>query len=56
MIPCRQAVPLFCQKSVDCLSAFFGSVYAGCFYVLLNPELPASRLQQILSILESDYV
>lgn len=56
IIPCRQAVPLFCQKSVDCLSAFFGSVYAGCFYVLLNPELPANRLQQIVSILESDYV
>lgn len=56
ILPCRTPVPIFCQKGVDCLSAFFGSVYAGCFYVLLNPELPANRLQHIVSILEADYI
>lgn len=56
IIPCRSPIPLFCQKGVECLSAFLGSVYAGCFYVLLNPELPVSRLNHILEILESQYV
>lgn len=49
-------VPVFMEKGIDCLSIFFGSVYAGCFYVLLNPQLPSLRLNQILNILESKYV
>lgn len=56
MIPCRSPIPFFCQKGVECISAFLGSVYAGCFYVLLNPELPVNRLNHILDILESKYV
>lgn len=49
-------IPVFMEKGIDCLSAFFGSVYAGCFYVLLNPQLPSNRLNQILSILQSQYI
>ena len=30
-----------------------GAVYAGCFYVLMDTKQPASRLQQILGILDS---
>lgn len=56
IISCRTAIPVFCQKSIECLSAFLGTVYAGCFYVLLNPELPINRLEHILDILESNYV
>ena len=41
-------VPIFMEKGIHCLSAFFGTVYAGCFYVLLNPQLPSLRLQQVL--------
>ena len=28
----NEAIPVFLPKSVDTLEAFFGSVYAGCFY------------------------
>lgn len=55
-IACRKPVPVFMEKGIDCLSVFLGSVYAGCFYILLNPELPSGRLQQILTVLEADYV
>ena len=33
-----------------------GAVYAGCFYVLMDTKQPASRLQQILGILDSDVI
>ncbi|MEG1886571.1 MAG: amino acid adenylation domain-containing protein [Oscillospiraceae bacterium] len=49
-------VPVFMEKGVDTLGAFFGIVYAGGFYVLINPELPQSRIEQILSVLEKDFV
>ena len=31
-------------------------VHAGCFYVLLDPKLPAERLRQILVTLEADLI
>lgn len=49
----RQPIPVFMEKGIDCLNVFFGSIYVGCFYVLLNPELPKTRLNQILDILEA---
>ena len=49
-------IPVFMEKGIDCLSVFFGSVYAGCFYVLLNPELPLQRHHQIIDILEADCI
>ena len=45
----RTPVPLLMDKSVDTLALFLGAAEAGCFYVLLNPELPAVRLNQILT-------
>ncbi|MEG1981060.1 MAG: amino acid adenylation domain-containing protein [Clostridia bacterium] len=52
----RTAIPVFMEKSIDTLSVFFGAVYAGCFYVLINPKLPKSRIEQILEVLETDFV
>ena len=43
----RSPVPVLMDKSAVALSAFLGIAYADCFYVLLNPELPAARLEQI---------
>ena len=47
-------VPIFMDKSVNTLKLFFGAVYAGCFYVLLNPELPAVRISHIAETLEAE--
>ena len=47
------SVPVFMEKSVETLKLFFGAVYAGCFYVLINPEFPAPRVQAILETLNA---
>ncbi len=49
-------VAVFMEKGIACLQAFFGIVYAGGFYVLLNPELPPARLRQIQDILQAPYI
>lgn len=46
-------VPVFMEKSVETLKLFFGAVYAGCFYVLVNPEFPAPRVEAILETLHT---
>lgn len=46
-------VPVFMEKSVETLKLFFGAVYAGCFYVLVNPEFPAPRVEAILETLKT---
>ena len=46
----RMPVAIYMEKGVDALTAFLGSVYAGCFYLFLNPELPDARLRDILEI------
>lgn len=52
----RMPIPVLAEKGIDTLAAFFGTAYAGCFYVLVNPQLPKSRIEQILSVLGSKYI
>lgn len=47
-----QSVGIYMEKCADALIAFFGVVYAGGFYSVLNNELPAQRLNQITSVLQ----
>jgi len=47
----RNPVPVLMEKGKDTLACFFGAVYAGCFYVLLNPDLPKVRLEHIVNVL-----
>ena len=47
----RNPVPVLMEKGKDTLATFFGAVYAGCFYVLLNPDLPKTRLEHIINVL-----
>lgn len=49
-------VMVYMEKGVDALTVFFGTLYAGSFYSLLNPELPKSRLEQIQSVLQAQIV
>ncbi|WP_394522657.1 amino acid adenylation domain-containing protein [Lacrimispora sp. JR3] len=41
-------VAVFMDKSVEALASFLGIVYAGCFYISINTELPPARIRQIL--------
>lgn len=43
---------VFLPKSVSSITAFFGIVYSGNFYVPLDTDLPLARLSAILSILD----
>ena len=52
----RQPVAVFCEKGIAALSVFFGIAYAGGFYVLINPELPRYRIEQIQSVLQAEYI
>lgn len=45
-------VAIFGEKSNDLLTMMFSAVYAGAFYVVLNPEQPGDRLDKILEVLE----
>ncbi|MFQ7552905.1 MAG: AMP-binding protein [Blautia marasmi] len=43
---------IFLEKSAVTLAAMFGAVYAGCFYVVVDPSQPIQRIQGILNVLE----
>ena len=49
-------IPIVMDKSADTLAAFLGVVYAGAFYVLVNPEYPNVRIEKILKTLGADTV
>lgn len=52
----RQPIPVLMEKGIPALTSFFGIAYAGCFYVLVNPQLPQSRIEQILTVLNSKVI
>ena len=52
----REPFTILMEKGINTLKTFFGTVYAGCFYILLNPELPTTRLQKILEVSETKII
>ena len=44
------------DKGIDTLIAFFSGIYAGCYYSLINPELPQNRIDQIIKTTRAKYV
>lgn len=53
---CRKPVAVVMDKQADTLAAFLGIVYAGSFYVLVNPEYPNVRIEKILDTLQTDLI
>jgi D-alanine--poly(phosphoribitol) ligase subunit 1 len=49
----KEPVVVFMHKSPQTIGAFLGTVYAGCYYVPLDEEMPAQRIQMILSQLKA---
>ncbi|MBQ7335642.1 MAG: amino acid adenylation domain-containing protein [Clostridia bacterium] len=43
-----EAVAILMNKHPREIAAFFGCVYAGCFYVPIDPEMPPLRMEKIL--------
>ncbi len=52
----NKPVPVLMEKGIPALQVFFGIVYSGGFYVLLNPDLPQPRLKQITDTLSPDLI
>ena len=52
----REPVAIVMEKGINALISFFGTIYAGGFYCLLNPELPTARLEKILEKLEAKVI
>lgn len=52
----KQPIIIFMNKSIDTLISFWGTIYAGCFYTLINPELPENRIKQIFATINSNLV
>lgn len=47
----KQPVVVFMRKQPATLAAFFGSIYAGCYYVPLDDEMPRHRIELIFQTL-----
>lgn len=44
----KKPVLIYMDKSPSAIMAFLGAVYAGCFYVPLDEEMPCKRIQLIM--------
>ena len=49
----RAPVAILMNKHPNEIAAFFGAVYAGCYYVPLDPEMPAARMELILQSVDA---
>ena len=47
----KQPVAVYMDKSTECLSAFFGTVYSGNFYTVIDTKMPVARIQKIFDTL-----
>lgn len=52
----NEPIIIFMDKSIDALIAFFSSIYAGCFYTLINPSLPEYRIENMKNTIKSKIV
>lgn len=52
----QKPIAVLMEKGINAIYAFFGVVYSGSFYILLNPELPQSRLEKILKIADINVI
>lgn len=52
----QKPIVLLLGKSAVTLVAMFGTVYAGCFYVIIDPMQPSERIREILHTLSPGIV
>lgn len=53
---CKKPVVVFMRKSPQEVTAFFGVVTGGCFYVPIDEEMPSGRIQLILDNVQSPLI
>lgn len=52
----REPVVVYMERHPKMVTAFFGAVYAGCFYVPIDGEMPAFRVELIFRQLKPRFV
>ncbi len=52
----REPVLIYMKRSPETLTAFFGVIYAGCYYVPIDEEMPRRRIELILENTEAKYL
>jgi len=52
----EKPIIVFMDKSVEALTAFMGILYSGCFYILISPEQPTARINQILNVAQANCI
>lgn len=52
----KEPVIVYMKKSPCTLTAFFGAIYAGCFYVPIDEEMPRRRMELILENTKAKYM
>ena len=52
----NELIPVFMDKNIDTLISFFSSIYAGCYYSLINPEFPKNRIMDIINTIKPKYI
>ncbi len=50
----KKPVVIFMEKGADAIAATFGVIYAGNYYVVIDEEMPAFRIELILKTLNAD--
>ena len=52
----REPVVVYMKKCPQTIAAFFGVIYAGCYYVPIDEEMPRRRMQLILENTDANYL
>lgn len=52
----REPIIVYMKKSPCTLTAFFGVIYAGCFYVPIDEEMPRRRMELIIENTQAKYL
>ena len=52
----REAVAIFTDKHPYAMAASFGVIYAGCFYVIIDPSMPVERVKLILDMVGARFI
>lgn len=45
-------IVIYTEKKASCVAAFLGAVYAGCFYVPIDSQMPLDRVKLIFETLK----
>lgn len=52
----KRPIAVYMEKGVSNISAFLGCIYAGCFYVPIDKDMPGERIGMILECLKPEVI